>query len=148
MWLSQCFKLSPILLSFQPSSPTLSPLNPNGNPELGHSQQASTCQGVPVQSTHRDTGMCTKAVTAFHCCQYCAGGYLPHRSPNWPTVAVWSLILLNDFLFPPTFLLSLNWDLQKAWQVSGLMTQKHPSFQRLKSDTAHATNNSSWLELS
>lgn len=66
---------------------------------LGHSLQASACQGSlrsPLAGTQACALKLSPPPTAAS-----AGGYLPHRSPNWPTVAVWSLILHNDFCFPP-----------------------------------------------
>lgn len=84
---------------FQPSSPTLTPLNPDGNPVLGHSLQASACQGS-LCSPLAGTQACALKLSPPSIAAS-AGGYLPHRSPNWPTVAVWSLIVLNDFCFPP-----------------------------------------------
>lgn len=49
-----------------------------------------------------------------------AGGYLPHRGPNWPTVALWSFMLLNDFCFHHVQP-SLSWDLRFAKTLARLV---------------------------
>lgn len=114
------------LLSFQPSSPTLTPLNPDGSPALGRSLQASTCQGVPVQSSRRDTGMCTKAVTAFCCCQRWRLSP-PQRSQ---LAHCRSLIFLCYWMtFVSTTFSRLwveTWDSLKAWQ--GLWIRESKAF--------------------
>lgn len=88
-WLLHFFKPSSNLLSFQPSSPTLTPLNPDGRPALGHSLQASACQGSlcsPLAGTQACALKLSPPPTAAS-----AGGYLSNRSPNWPTVCLISL---------------------------------------------------------
>lgn len=79
--LSQWFKILRTILSFQPSSPTLTPLNPNSTPALGHSSQACTCQG----------SLCSPLVGTEACALKLSppslaastGGYLPHGSPSY-----------------------------------------------------------------
>lgn len=72
--------------------------------------------GVPVQSTRRDTGMCTKAVAAFYCCQ-CWRLSFPQKSQ----LAYCGCLIFNTtewLLLPPllTHLWIEIWDLQNAWQ--------------------------------
>lgn len=45
------------------------PTQPQRQPSDGPLSAGFHMSGVPVQSTRRDTGMCTKAVTAFYRCQ-------------------------------------------------------------------------------
>lgn len=71
---------------FQPSSPTLSLLNPDGSPVLGHCLQASACQRS-LCSPLTVTPACALKLSP-PCTAASAVGYLPCRSPNWPTETV------------------------------------------------------------
>lgn len=61
----------------QPSSPTLTPLNPDGSPALARSAQASSCQGSPC-SPHAGTEACALKLSPPSEAAS-AGGYLPPR---------------------------------------------------------------------
>ena len=107
--------LNPLLPSYpsQPSSPTLTPLNPTPGPLSAGFRMS----GVPVQSTRRDTGMCTKAVTASYCCQYWR-----LSSPQKSQLARCGCLIFNTtqrLLFPPLLtVFESRFEIckKKAWQ--------------------------------
>lgn len=91
---------------------------------LDHCLQASACQGSLCSPLAR-TQACALQLS-LPSIAASAGGYLSQRGPHWPTVAVWSLIILNDSCFPPCFTVFewRFWICKRPGQIYGLVTQK------------------------
>lgn len=77
-----CHNALRALYPFQPSSPTLTLLNPDGSPELACSAQASSCQGSSY-SPHAGTEVCALKLSPPSVAAS-AGGYLPQKVPTGP----------------------------------------------------------------
>lgn len=121
-WLSQC---SPTLLSFPAIITHFNTTQPWRQPSAGPLSAGFRMSGVSVQSTHRDTGMCTKAVTAFYCCQCWR-----LSSPQKSQLAHCGCLIFNStawLLFPHT--LNRLWikilGLQKDWQGMWICESKN-----------------------
>lgn len=90
--------------------------------------------GVPVQSTRRDTGMCTKAVTASYCCQCWR-----LSSPQKSQLAHCGCLIFNTTVwlsFPPHLtVFELRFEIcKRSGKVCGFVTRKHSLFQWLTFD--------------
>lgn len=101
--------LLPIITHFNPTQPQR---QPNALPLSAGFRMS----GVPVQSTRRDTGMCTKAVTASYCCQCWR-----LSSPQKSQLAHCGCLIFNTtewLLFPPLLtVLEFRFEIcKKAWQ--------------------------------
>lgn len=77
-----CHNAPRALYPFQPSSPTLTLLNPDGSPEPACSAQASSCQGSSC-SPHAGTEVCALKLSPPSVAAS-AGGYLPQKVPSGP----------------------------------------------------------------
>lgn len=126
-WLSQC---SPILLSFTSIITHFNPTQPRRQSSAGTLSAGFRMSGVSVQSTCKDTGMCTKAVTAFCCCQCCR-----LSSPQKSQLANCCCLifnntewLLNSPLFNCSKIQFLH--LQKAWQGMWICDSKEVQYSK------------------
>lgn len=131
-WLTQC---SPILLPFPAIITHFNPTQPWRQSSAGTLSAGFRMSGVSVQSTRKDTGMCTKAVTAFYCCQCCR-----LSSPQKSQLAHCGCLICNNtewLLYPPTFncFRIRILDLQKTWQGMQICDSKKLKYSKVQCTT-------------
>lgn len=117
------FKPSSALRCLHPSSPTLTPFNPDSSPVPGRCMQASACQGSccsPLVGTQACALKLSPPPTTAS-----AGGYLSRRSPNWPLPVVWSWLLLDDISFPLHLSIFELRFAKRSGKICGFVTLKH-----------------------